>query len=558
MLDSPASFPFGSRLGRRALLARAAALGLIVPAARVIGASPGVDAASLRVQSVDANTLTIALNGSPSDLDPHSAYDYRSALPLRGPYEQLLALKGTSTTEFTPKIAESWSSNADKSVWTFKIRKGVTFHDGSACDAEAVRASFARFISLGLGPAASFARFITDPKQVTAPDAQTLVFDCGRPQPLLIDYLTSQYGPLIINVKAVMQHDSGGDQGHMWAQTNEEGLGTGPYKIVDYSPEERVVLQRHDGYWGGWEGDHFQQIVIRVVSESSTRRQLIESGDVDIVDNLTPESLQAMETNPDLHIDKSYSSEVDYMMMTVDGALKTPEARQAMCYSFPYDEVITGVYKGYAKRAVGGVAELLRGFDPKTFTYPTDLDKAKELFAKAGVQPGASIGLTQESGDENVKSAVQLWAANLQKIGITLDVTTTDLTTFTGIIFGDEPIEQRPPVMPWFWWPDFNDAYNHLWTQISCDAWGSKGTNSGFYCNKQVESLFHDALATADPAKYQDDLNQIQQIISQDDPPAVYYMQKQWTTVLRKDIQGFYFNPINIGTYDFWAMSRKG
>src|SRR5690242_18572453 len=244
MTDLRPLMDFAARLDRRALLARAAALGLIAPAARPLIA-PRPAAASLRVQAAQPGTLTIALNGSPSDLDPHSAYDYRSALPLRGPYEQLLSLKGTSTTEFEPRIAESWSSNADKSVWTFKIRPGVVFHDGSPCDAEAVRASFARFISLGLGPAASFSRFITDPKQVTAPDAQTVVFDCGRPQPLLVDYLTSQYGPLIINVKAVKQHDSGGDQGHAWAQTNEDGLGTGPYKIVSYEPEEQVVLQKH-------------------------------------------------------------------------------------------------------------------------------------------------------------------------------------------------------------------------------------------------------------------------------------------------------------------------
>jgi peptide/nickel transport system substrate-binding protein len=315
-------------------------------------------------------------------------------------------------------------------------------------------------------------------------------------------------------------------------------------------------MERNEGYWGGWDDEHFDRVVIRVVSENETRRQLIEQGEVDIVDNLTPESLLALEQNPDLVVDRSYSTEVDYVMLTVAGPLVTPEARQAMCYAFPYDEVIQGIYKGYGKRAVGPVAEPCRGFAPETFTYPTDLAKAKELFAQAGVAEGTEITLVQESGDENVKSAMQLFQANLAEIGITLAVETVDLTTFTSIIFGDAPVEERPGVMPWFWWPDYNDAWNHLYPQVSCEAWGSKGTNSGFYCNERVEELLAQARDAADPQTYQTALAELQQLLSRDDPPAIYYMQREWTTVLRRGIEGFVFNPIYIGTFDFYRLRR--
>jgi ABC-type transport system substrate-binding protein len=113
-------------------------------------------------------------------------------------------------------------------------------------------------------------------------------------------------------------------------------------------------------------------------------------------------------------------------------------------------------------------------------------------------------------------------------------------------------------MMPWFWWPDYNDAYNHLYPQIACDQWGSAGTNAGYYCNERVQELFDATRDEPDPAKYQAALSEIQQIISRDDPPAIYYMQRQWTTVLRNDIEGFVFNPINIGTFNFYTMSRKG
>jgi len=540
-------------LNRRTLLKSAAAASVVAShAGLAYERAPRAFAAS----QADPATLTIALNGSPSDLDPHSAYDYRSAITLRGPYEGLLALDGSETNTYVPVIAESWAPNEDKSVWTFTIRQGVTFHDGSPVDAEAVRKSFERFLSMGLGPSGAMKRFIQDPAQITAPDAQTVVFDCGAPQPLLEAYLASSYGPLILNVDAVMANEADGDQGHLWAQLNEEGLGTGPYRVTAFEPEQQLTLERYDGYWGGWDGNHFDRVIFRVISENETRRQLIEQGDVDIVDNLTPESLLALEENPDLVVDRSYSAEVDYLILTVTGPLASPEARQAMCYAFPYDDVIEGVYKGYAKRAIGGVAEVVAGFDPETFQYTTDLDKAKELLAAAGVPEGAELVCTQETGDENVKALVQLFQQNLSQIGVNLAIEEVDLSTFTGIMFGDMEVEERPSMMPWFWWPDYNDAYNHLYPQIACDQWGSAGTNGGYYCNERVQELFEATRDEPDPEKYQAALSEIQQIISRDDPPAIYYMQRQWTTVLRKGIEGFVFNPINIGTYNFYDLSR--
>lgn len=110
--------------------------------------------------------------------------------------------------------------------------------------------------------------------------------------------------------------------------------------------------------------------------------------------------------------------------------------------------------------------------------------------------------------------------------------------------------------MWWGWWPDYNDAWNHLYPQISCEAQGSKGSNAGFYCNEQVEALLNKAKDAATLEEYQQAVSEIQQIISRDDPPALYYIQPTWTTILRADIQGFFFNPINIGTYNFWKLSR--
>ena len=538
---------------RRGVLSGAAALGL----AAALPGAPTAPAAAAPGRQADPKTLTLALYGAPVNLDPHSAYDYRSAIAIRGPFEGLIALVGNETDKYVGVVAESWSPNDDKSIWTFKIRDGVTFQDGTPCDAEACRLSFERFLTMGLGPVNVIGRFVADPKQITAPDAQTLVFDLGKPQPVFEAAIASGNGPLIVNTAVAKAHEVDGDWGTGWATLNSEGLGTGPYRIADFEPGASLTMQRYENYWGGWTGDEFDGIVLRVVEEDATRRQLVEQGGADIVDNLTPEALQALGQNPDVTVDRSYSTGVMYMVLTVGGALATSEARQAMCAAFPYDDVVSGVYMGYGKRAIGPVAEVTRGFAPETPVFATDLDQAKALFAKAGVAEGTTITLMQESGDEKSKAVTQLFQANLAKVGVTLDIQTVDYGTTSGMFFSDVPAEERPGVQMGFWWPDYNDAYNHLYAQVACDSWGSKGANAGFYCNKQVDADLATARDAADDATYMTALASAQRILSHDDPSAVYYLQPQWTTVLRRSVEGFVFNPIYIGTYDFYRLRRK-
>jgi len=536
-------------LSRRQLLRRAAAMGLVIPAAHtVLGVAP----TRATLLQADPTTLTIGLDGSPSDLDPHSQYDYRSTLAVRGPYEGLIGLKGGATDEYEGLIAESWEANADQSVWSFHLREGVTFQDGSPCDAEAVRASYERLLTLGKGAFNVVARFAPDPKQITAPDTRTVVFDLGKPQPLFETAMAATLGVQVVNVKVAREHEEDGDWGNAWMQLNAEGTGTGPYRIVEFEPGDRVVMERYDGYWGGWEGPHFDHIVVRVVEEFETRRQLIERGEIDIIDRngVSYEALPELAKNPDLTVDRSTSTEVEYFTLTEAGPLATPEARQAMCWAFPYDDVLEGVYKGYAKQGVGPVAETVRGFAPETFTYSTDLAKAKELFTKARVAEGTELTFLGSG------TIAELYQASLAEIGISLTIEEVDTTTFTATFYGDAPAEERPHVMGWSWWPDYNDAWNQLYPIVSCESWGSKGGNGGFYCNERVDELLAQAKDAADLDTYATALAEAQQILSRDDPSGIYYAQPEWTTVLRKGVEGFVFNPINLGTYDLHALHR--
>ena len=533
------------QLSRRELLRAGAAAGL----------APLVMTRGARAQG-QATTLTIGQVESPADLDPHSNYEYVAARIIRGAYEGLIALKGGATDEYEGLIAESWEATADQRVWTFHLRPGVTFHDGSPCDAEAVRASYERLLTLGRGPARILGRFISDPGQIAAADARTVVFTLDRPQPQFEAAMASLYGNPIVNVAVAKAHEEEGDWGTAWLQTHADGAGTGPYRIVAFEPGEQAILERYEGYWRGWEGEHFDTVVVRTVPEVGTLRQLLEQGEVDLLDrwSIRHEMLPTLEQHPHIRVDAQTSSEVEYFILTEAGPLASPEARQAMCWAFPYDEVIEGVFRGYAKQAVGPVAEKVRGFAPQTFQYTTDLDRAKALFAEAGVAEGTALRLMQPM--EGDQAPAQLLQANLARTGIQLTIEAVDFGTYLGMFFGDTPVEERPHLMRWSWQPDYNDAWTLLDQTVSCEAWGSHGGNAGFYCNERVDTLLAEAEAATDTGTYEVALAEAQQILSRDDPPAIYYAQPEWVTVLRRDVAGFVFNPIYIGTYDFYRLHR--
>ncbi len=130
--------------------------------------------------------------------------------------------------------------------------------------------------------------------------------------------------------------------------------------------------------------------------------------------------------------------------MTVAGPLASPQARQALCWAFPYDEVIEGVYEGYAKRAVGPVAELCHGFDPDTFVYETDLERARALLQEAEVAPGTTLSMPLPPGNPEGPSIAELFRTNLETVGLRLEAVPVDFATYVGMLYGDLPAEERP------------------------------------------------------------------------------------------------------------------
>jgi peptide/nickel transport system substrate-binding protein len=555
------------RLSRRQLLETWLRLGLASPvilslieaAPRSVGAAPGnslsVVTAPRTAQEGSSGTLQVLLTAGTEDIDPHYSYSTLSSTVALMVYEMLLILKGDSADEFEPMLAESWEASEDQSTYTFKLFPDVMFQDGTPANAQAVKDSYTRWIELEGSPVNVITRFCDSPDKMEVVDETTLRFNLGSPQPLFLAAMASAYGPSVISPTAIAENATKEDPyAHEWAKAS--AVGSGPYTLESNSLNEGLVLKKFDGYHRGWEGNHFDQIIFRVVPEDGTRRQLLERGEADAAAfNLTFEAVEAMRSNPDLQVVEYPTTAVSWVIMNAPRLL-TKEVRQGLSYAFPYDDVINEVFKGLMKRS-GPIADSVRGYDPDVFLYQTDLDKAKELILAGGFKEGDVFEYMVDSTLESEQVIAQLFQANLQQMGFDLELVSVDYATLEATVFGDAPPEERPHMIAgWGWWPDYNDPWNQLWPNFTEANVGGGGSNAGGWVNERFEEIMAEAEHFENEEQLDELMKEAQNILTEQDPPVIYYGQVVRYTVLGADIQGFVPNPLYLDSFNTYGMSR--
>ena len=255
-----------------------------------------------------------------TDFDPASYFLLSDIVPNFGTYDSLMRMKGSSATETKPWLAQQISTNADKSVWTFTLRPGVKYSDGTPFDGNTLKAAYTRTITAQLGAGSTLSTYITDPgKQIVVKDPGTVVMDLGTPVPRFDLLLASQYGTGIVNPNVEKQ---GANHGHNYLQSHSAG--TGAYMVQSAEPNNQIVLVRNPHYWGGWSGSHFKKIIIRQVPEDSDRRQGMESGDFDISFPSTPQDTEALKKTPGIFVGNQKVLGMEYVILGHVRAARLP------------------------------------------------------------------------------------------------------------------------------------------------------------------------------------------------------------------------------------------
>ncbi len=478
------------------------------------------------------------------DLDPAKSYSNDSVI-VSNCYETLTFYNAPGSDQIlSPVLATSWETNEAATEWTFKLREGVTFHDGEPFNAEAVKYSVEKTKELGVGAA-----YIWDSvEEIEIVDDYTIKFKLSYPTPLDLA-ASSGYAAWIYSPKAYEEHGSD------WF--NEGNCaGTGPYTIENYERGSRLVMTRNEDYWGGWQAGQFDKAVFEIVEDPVVRQQMIEAGTASFTYEVPPDNLPALDARDDVvvYTNPSYQNLLG-LLNTQKPPLDNKLVRQALAYSFPYDQFIQGVMQGRATQAYGPVPAGMWGHSKELFQYSYDLDKAKELLAEAGyAEGGFDLLFTYATGDLDEQQVGELWKAELAKLGINLEVKGMNWEAQWDL--GKSDPQNAQDIFVMYWWPDYISPYTFLYSMFHSEE--EILFNLGYYRNAEYDQLIDTAneLSGSDRDKATEMFIQAQEILV-DDVASLFFYDLANTHLARSNVKGFVDNPAYPHVVFIYQLSQE-
>ena len=473
------------------------------------------------------------------DLDPSSAFSAEHIV-LQNVYETLTRFNPPGASELlSPGLAVDWEANDDATAWTFKLREGVVFHDGSPLTAEAVRASVQRTIDLGLGAAFIFLPIAS----MEVVDDLTISFNLAWPAPLDL-VMSSSFSAYIMSPESATQDSQWFNEGN--------GAGTGPYVIESVSPNENVILTRHDTYWGGWSDGQFDEVELRIVEDPVLAEQMIRSGDADFTFNLPFDAYPSLEGDGSLSVVRGLS--MTNLFGLLNNVRLSPEVREALVLSFPYDDVVHNLYGGEATRAVGPIPQTIWGATTDLDLPQTDLDRAAGILADAGVQ-NLSLTYSYDVGEVEQKQIGEVWKADLASIGVDLVLEPLTWDARWEIAQGDPAGAQD--IFTMFWYPTYVTPTDFLYSLYRSEE--APFFNLGYYSNPEFDALLDAADATSgtDTEAASEMFREAQQILIKDNA-AIFMLDVPSVSVIRADITGYTPNPAYANVVWFYDLKRIG
>ena len=464
------------------------------------------------------------------DLNPATSYS-NDLVVMANCYEGLTFYNPPGSADLlSPKLAVSWASNPESTEWTFKLREGVKFHDGEPFNAQAVKYSIEKTKELGVGAA-----YIWDSVQeIEVIDDSTIKFTLAYPAPLDL-VASANYAAWIYSPKAY--DEKGADwfnEGHC--------AGTGPFTIESYERGSRLVMGRFADYWGGWEEGQFEKVIYELIEDPVVLQQKIESGEADFTYQVAPDNLPALQKNPDLvvYTNPSFQNLVG-LLNTVKPPLDNPLVRQALSYTFPYEQFIQGVMGDRATQAFGPVPVGMWGQSTEVPQYHYDLEKAKELLTEAGYPDGGfKLLMTYATGDQDEQQVGELWKAELAKLGIDLEV--QGLNWEAQWDLGKSDPQKAQDVFVMYWWPDLISPYSFLYSMFHSED--QPLFNLGYYKNPEFDTMIDEANKISGSEREQATQMFIDsQKTLVEDAASLFFYDLANNHIARADVKGFVDNP---------------
>jgi len=477
------------------------------------------------------------------DLDPAHAATCENVV-LNNCYENLVYYNPPGSEEaLGPGLATSWEKSEDGTVWTFHLREGVQFQDGTTFNADAVKATIEYYKSFG-GEGCTWYWDAVEDVQVI--DDYTVEIHTSYAAP--IDLIsTAGYCGGMVSPAVVDQPKEWFDEGHC--------VGTGPYTIESFERGQRLVMTRFEDYWGGWQDNQFDKIVFEIVEDDATRLQMMEQGEADFIWDVAPDKAEELEATGNLQVYSTPSwKNIAMMLNTRKPPLDNVLVRQALAYSFPYDQIVERS-EGFYSQSRGLIPQGLWGHCEDCFQYQYDLDKARDLLSQAGYPDGGfELTLTYMPAIPIEAWAVELWTFPLADLGITLKPESMTFEAMWELVKSDPATAQD--IVALVWWPSWPTPYDQLKANYHCEDeiyW-----NWSYWCNSEFDELIDrgNELSASDlPAAEQLFIDA--QAIAVEESPGVWFADFPDIVGLSSDVQGYIDNPAYVGTVFFHDVTTS-
>lgn len=500
--------------------------------------------------SVDAGgTLRVALTADAATLDPWNANDTNTILVTRQIFETLVDYD-PGGFKIVPKLAETWSVSPDGRSWTFALRRGVKFHDGTDLDAAAVVLNFDRArraahpLRGAAGPGAAYRAYAAllegfDDASVIvraeAKDASTVVITTKMPfGPLLADLAMPSFA--VVSPKSIRDDPAG------WSTPSSRGAaGTGPFVFRSgaWLPGQQITLERSAGYrtkdQAGTALPYAERVVLRVIREEAARIAELRSGGLDTVRDVTPPTLPAVRGDPNLQLLVRPAATATYLGLAAVAPFDKVEVRRAIAMAIDKSLIAATLFSGAGRPASQLLPPGMLGYDDSVVEfYRLDISGAKRLLADAGVATGVTTELWYPSAWRayypDPKRVAESIAADLAKIGIVATVRTEDAAPYLtdaragrlALWLGDAGADSADP-----------DSYF---------------PDGGAWAGDVVRELLRRARYEADASKRTELYKQVSKIIQQD-ASRIPLVQADALVAVTKKVRGLVPHPIGVEAY---------
>lgn len=438
------------------------------------------------------------------------------------------------TSKIMGMLAESWEQ--DGKVVTFRLRKGLKFHNGNPITAQVVVDGYKRiFEQQGMSSFLLTMGSVTKPDQFAALDDLTVKMTMTTENNLVnlnnVMHNTSTVDPL-----EVQAHKTDTDP---WAGAffkKTLATGSGPFSLEEYVAGDRIVLKAWDAYPAG--RAKLDKVIIKVIPDAAQRVLLLKRGEVDMIMVPPIKDLADLAKDPNIKVVSVPSN--DNRMVEMNNAIAPFDnklVRQAVAYAVPYDTLLKEVWMGYAQPLRSPIASGTPTSDFSFWKYNTDLEKAKAKLAEAGFPNGEGLPPIKFSirigAEEDERAAVFIQDA-LAKIGMKVDIEKLAFAAF-------QEQEAKRSLQFWIdtWLSWVNDPYYHL-------SWIYSSTSPLVYTNyknEEVDSLITKFTLWGGSQEERDAASRRIQELIVDDAPIVYLLAPNFNVAMRSNVSGYvYFN----------------